>query len=441
MAQKSSYAELEEKIKTLEKDLAVYRKAHEIMRDNDENWRALVGNTDAIIQVLDLDGNILYMNRPYPSQKLDNVIGKPAFEFLAPDTHAEVRKTLEKMRSGAGPQTIEMNVALTNSETALFETKWVPMAEKGKFDTIIALSRDITGRKQAEAALHSSLFNLEKMVTKRTRLLVERVKELKCLLSISKLFDRPDIPLEVTLRAVVDLIASSCQNPNITCVRIILEESEVQTINFIETRWKQTCDIKLYEKRIGSLEVCYLESKPEIDAGPFSKKEIGLLESIAESLSNIIARKRMEDELKSKARSLEELNSALNTILDQRNQDRVEYENKLVANTKLLILPFLDRLADMTRDRRQLALIESIQENLEEVASSFSHSLNSRYFDLSPAEIRVAKFVKMGKSSRKIADILKISIKTVKNHRHKIREKLGIKNRDMNLRTFLLYLE
>jgi len=441
MAQKSSYAELAEKIKTLEKDLAVYRKAQEVMRDNDENWRALVGNTDDIIQILDLDGNILYMNRPYPSQNLDDVIGKPAFEFLTPETHAEVRKTLKKMRSGAGPQIIEMHVALSNSETALFETKWVPMAKKGNFGTIIAVSRDITGRKQAEAALHSSLFNLENMVTKRTRLLVERVKELKCLLSISKLFDRPNIPLEVTLRAVVDLIASSCQNPNITCARIILEDSEVQTINFIETQWKQTCDIKLYEKQIGSLEVCYLESKPEIDAGPFSKKEIGLLESIAESLSNIIARKRMEDELKSKARSLEELNSALNTILDQRNQDRVEYENKLVANTKLLILPFLDQLADMTRDGRQLALIESIQENMEEVASSFSHSLNSRYFDLSPAEIRVAKFVKMGKSSRKIADILKISIKTVKNHRHKIREKLGIKNRNMNLRTFLLYLE
>ena len=433
MVQKSSYAELEEKINTLEKDLSEYRQSQDVMRDSDEKWRALIDNTDDIIQVLDLDGNILYMNRAFPSQNLEDVIGKPAFEFLVPETHTEVRQALENLRSGVGPQTIVMNVALKNSETALFETKWVPMTKEGSLNKIIAVSRDITSRKQAEAAMQSSLYNLENIVTKRTRLLVERIKELKCLLSISKLFDRPDITLEVTLKAVVDLIASSCQNPSITCVRIILEDTEVLTINFIETQWKQTCDVILYEKQIGRLEVCYLESKPEIDAS--------LLESIAETLSHIIARKRMGEELKSKARSLEELNMALNTILNQRNQDRAEYENRLVENTNSLILPFLDQLSEITQDEHQLALIDSIRENLNEVASSFAHSLTSKNFNLSPAEIRVANFVKMGKSSREIADILKISIKTVKNHRHKIREKLGINKRSTNLRTFLLYLE
>jgi len=338
-------------------------------------------------------------------------------------------------------QTLDISIPLSDTDIAQFETKWVPIETGNCLDKIIAVNRNITGTKQTEAALKSSLHNLEQTVIKRTRILVERVKELKCLLSISKLFDSPDIPLAVTLKAVADLVASSWQYPNITCVRISLEGTEVQTLNFIETQWKQTCQINLYGEQIGLLEVCYLESRPEIDAGPFSKKEIGLLESIAESLSHMIARKRMEEELKSKARSLEELNMALNTILNQRNQDRAEYENRLVENTNSLILPFLGQLSAITQDEHQLDLIDSIRENLNEVASSFAHSLTSKNFNLSPAEIRVAKFVKMGKSSQEIADILKISIKTVKNHRHKIREKLGINKRSTNLRTFLLYLE
>lgn len=441
MVSKTGNTDQEKRLKAGTENLSAFELSGSALPDVDAIWRALIGNTDDIIQILDREGHILYMNRAFPNHNLEKAIGRSFLGMLTRQSQIEARKALKKMQNRASLQTLEISIPLSATDTAQFETKWVPIETGDNLDKIVVLNRDITGSKQAEAALRSSLFNLEQTVIKRTRILVERVKELKCLLSISKLFDSPEVPLAVTLKAVADLIASSWQYPNITCVRITLEGTEVQTINFIETLWKQTCEINLYGEQIGLLEVCYLESRPDIDAGHFSKKEIGLLESIAESLSHMIARKRMEEELKSKARSLEELNMALNTILNQRNQDRAEYENRLVENTNSLILPFLGQLSEITQDEHQLALIDSIRENLNEVASSFAHSLTSKNFNLSPAEIRVAKFVKMGKSSQEIADVLKISIKTVKNHRYKIREKLGINKRRTNLRTFLLYLE
>jgi len=59
---------------------------------------------------------------------------------------------------------------------------------------------------------------------------------------------------------------------------------------------------------------------------------------------------------------------------------------------------------------------------------------------LSPAEIQVAILVRMGKSSKQIAEILKIAAETANSHRKNIRKKLGITSSNINLGTYLCSL-
>jgi DNA-binding CsgD family transcriptional regulator len=47
----------------------------------------------------------------------------------------------------------------------------------------------------------------------------------------------------------------------------------------------------------------------------------------------------------------------------------------------------------------------------------------------------------MGKSSQDIAEALDIARKTVENHRNKLRDKLGLKNKGVNLHSYLLKLD
>ena len=160
------------------------------------------------------------------------------------------------------------------------------------------LDLELTERKQAEEALQQ-----------RTHDLGERIKELNCLYGISKLREKPGTSLEEVFQGVVDLIPTGWQCPEITCARAILEGREFRTSNFKETAWKQTSDIIVHGEKVGTIEICYLEEKPEIDEGPFLKEERSLIDAIAERLGRFIEHRQAEE-------ALAEEHTLLRTVID-----------------------------------------------------------------------------------------------------------------------------
>jgi len=132
--------------------------------------------------------------------------------------------------------------------------------------------------------------------------LSERVKELNYFYSLSALVEKPNITLEEILQGVVELIPSSYQYPKITCGRIILGDQEFKTENFRETSWKQAANLIARGKRTGTMEVCYLEERPERDEGPFLEEERKLIDAIAEQSGKIIESKQAELEIEKLSR-------------------------------------------------------------------------------------------------------------------------------------------
>ena len=165
------------------------------------------------------------------------------------------------------------------------------------------------------------------------------------------------------------------------------------------------------------------------------------------SLFDITDRKRAEEtliqreeELSIKTRNLEEVNTALKVLLKQREEDRNAMEESVLVNVKTSILPYLEKVKEGPLTHRQRACLEILEAQIKMIISPFLHRISQACFDLTPQEIRVADCVKNGNTTKEIADILGISIKTVDYHRDNIRKKLDIKNRHTNLRSFLLKL-
>ena len=160
--------------------------------------------------------------------------------------------------------------------------------------------------------------------------LSERVKELNCLYGISSLVEEKSFSIEHILQGVVDLVPPAWQYPEVTCACIKLKNRQFITKNFKETRWKQTETIFVNGKSYGTIEVYYLEERPDGDEGPFLHEERHLIHVIAERLGHIIARKIAEDNLQSSYEEEKKLRERLQTEM----QGRIDFTRNLIHELK-----------------------------------------------------------------------------------------------------------
>jgi DNA-binding CsgD family transcriptional regulator len=82
-------------------------------------------------------------------------------------------------------------------------------------------------------------------------------------------------------------------------------------------------------------------------------------------------------------------------------------------------------------------IVESL---LKEITSPFLRKLTSQDLTLTPTEIQVANLVKEGKTTKEVAELLNSSTRAVEFHRENLRAKIGLKNKKINLRSYLLSL-
>ena len=151
--------------------------------------------------------------------------------------------------------------------------------------------------------------------------------------------------------------------------------------------------------------------------------------------------KRGEEALKLKTQNLKEANVALKVLLESRDKDKAQLEDTVLFNIKGLVLPYLEKLMKTSLDERQIALTDILESNLSAAVSPFLHRLSSKYLGLTPMEIRVANLIKQGNTTKEIADLFGLSLRTIESHRESIREKIGIKNKKANLRIHLISMD
>ncbi len=149
----------------------------------------------------------------------------------------------------------------------------------------------------------------------------------------------------------------------------------------------------------------------------------------------------LEELVKERTIKLEETNAALKVLLKKREDDRTELEEKILHNVKEMIFPHLEKVKTEKMNYKQEVNLEIIQENLFDIISPFSHRLTSKYFNLTPSELQIANYIKYGRSTKDIAEILNLSVNTILFHRSNIRKKLGISKQKSNLRSYLQFLK
>ena len=147
--------------------------------------------------------------------------------------------------------------------------------------------------------------------------------------------------------------------------------------------------------------------------------------------------KNQETALIEKSHCLEQTSAALKTLLDQREIEKRAIEQSMVANLKRFVFPYLDDLERQPIGENAKAYLGIIRTNIQHLISPASKYLSSAYLELSQMETRVADLIRQGNATKSIADMLNISTSTVEKHRNKIRQKLNISKKKVNLYAYL----
>ena len=124
--------------------------------------------------------------------------------------------------------------------------------------------------------------------------------------------------------------------------------------------------------------------------------------------------------------------------MKKRDEDKEELEEKMLFNVKNLVMPYLEKIKSSRLDDRQKTLVAIMESNLNDILSPFVRGMSTKHLNLTPSELQVADLVKNGKTTKEIAGLLHLSEKTIEFHRDNIRKKIGIKDKKINLRTYLL---
>ncbi len=196
---------------------------------------------------------------------------------------------------------------------------------------------------------------------------------------------------------------------------------------------------KLFQKKNGERFWVEITSVPIRENGAF-KYYLANWVDITDRKQTEIALIERGKELENKTHELEEVNAALRVLLKHRDEDKKDLEDKVVANVKKLVFPYIEKLNNSRLNDRQMVYLNIIKSNLEDIITPFLHQLSSKYSDLTPSEIQVAGFVKDGKTTKEIAELLNSSTGAINFHRNNLRKKLGLRNTKTNLRSFLLSL-
>ena len=145
-------------------------------------------------------------------------------------------------------------------------------------------------------------------------------------------------------------------------------------------------------------------------------------------------------ELQIKTKGLEEINTAMKVLLKKREEDKTELEDNVLTNVKELVEPYFEKIKKTKLDDHQEAFLSIIESNLKEIISPFTRKMSLKYLNLTPTEIRIANLIRHGSPSKKIAELLNVSPRTIDTHRKNIRRKIGLQGQRGNLRSHLLSL-
>ena len=404
-------------------DERVERKlAEDALQQSEEKFRAIVENAPDQFVIVQRDGIISFVNYVEPGVTLDDIIGASVYDYVVPELADIYRQTQNRVFETGKPERIEVLSIMERT----FDCRIAPLEDNDQIEHLMVILTDITDRKLAEEALRQSETRYRQLfdsapdgvfILDEDGYIVECSNSTMLIYGYSK---EEMINKRITEFMHPSSAASLSQGfpqeqPFEGEIRIVRSDGSIVYL------WRKGIPLKDAD---GNLTGVLAYDRDITDR----KRAEELLQR---------HRQRLENVVKERTSSLEEANTALRVMLKTADQIKTEIEENVLFNVKSFALPYLDELKKCSLDDRQKSYIEMLQNSLDQVTEPFLQGVSAQSLTLTPTEVTIMNLIKQGKVTKEIASLLNMSIRTVETHRYNIRTKLGLKNKAVNLRTYV----
>lgn len=134
-------------------DITERKRAEEEGRRSETVWRTLAENLPDFVIVVGRDLRIRSINRVLPEHEMSAVIGSPADSYIEEAQREEWRQHFTGVLETGTPCVFETRAPGHNGGIVWFESRFVPLMESGRVESVLIVARDITERRTMIAQL------------------------------------------------------------------------------------------------------------------------------------------------------------------------------------------------------------------------------------------------------------------------------------------------
>ena len=429
MPGKPTYEELERRNKELEKEVVNCKRTEQALRESEKRFKNVTNSIEELLVFVDRNFKLQLINTTLAQAwniSLDEYKGKYCYELFYGRKHiCEGCPAIRVLNEGK----VTRGALRYRPDGRIYDRTAYPVIEdNGNTTGVVVIGCDITEQKQTEEKLTKSekkYRNLLETTSQGYWMINSELKNIEVNPSICKMLGyRPDEMLGKTPFDFVD-----DENRKIF----------IDQISKIPVTTYRSYEIALKKKNGHDLNA-YINATTIRDESGEVQGAFSLITDITDMKQTEQKLKEREKELEIKNIRLEEMNAALKILLEKRDEDKRELEEKVMTNVKELVLPYVTKLKNTKLSDRQEVFADIIESNIGEIISPFAYKLSHKYLNFTPTELKVAYLVKQGLRTKEIAKLLNSSPETITRHRKSMRKKLKLTDKKSNLRTHLLSL-
>lgn len=404
------------------------KEAEEKIRESEEWFRTLAELSPDTI-VVHVDGRIAFVNeagtRMLGALTPEQLIGRPVLDFVHADfKEAITRRIGQVLDERKTTEFMEQRLVALDGRTVEVEAGSKPLTFGGR-PAVQVVAHDISERLRAQEALRKSEAYYRGVIEDQTELICRFTPDTVVTFvndAVCRYFDKsrdemigesflPFVP-EQDRQLVLDAIGSLTPENPVSGVehRVRLQSGE--------TRWQLWTNRAIFD---GTNRLIGFQA---VGRDITERKR-------SENMLKVTMRK-----LRAQRRQLTDSNLALKQVLDHIERERQDYKQRLCQDIEMALSPLIARLREGAAPRMKPE-VEAVEQAMKSALTKDIDVFRDRYASLTSRELEVCEMIKGGHTSKEIADTLSLSLLTIHKHREQIRKKLGLKNKGVNLSTYL----